>query len=56
MCLFRFTSVPCQFLCLQVGTSFGSVHCIDCRTDTPLWELSAHAKEVTGIDYKEILI
>ncbi|PSN34545.1 Periodic tryptophan protein 1 [Blattella germanica] len=29
-----------------VGTSSGSIHYIDCRNDKPLWELSAHTKEV----------
>lgn len=32
-----------------VGTSTGSIHYIDCRNKKPLWELSAHAKEVTGV-------
>jgi hypothetical protein len=41
-------------MCSQVGTSSGSVHYIDCRTDAPLWELGAHTKEVTGIDCEEI--
>lgn len=37
---------PFNFL---VGTNTGTVHCIDCRTDTPLWQLSAHTKEITGL-------
>ncbi|KAJ4442986.1 hypothetical protein ANN_04634, partial [Periplaneta americana] len=37
---------PFNFL---VGTSTGSIHHIDCRTDAPLWELSAHSKEITGL-------
>ncbi|PNF40490.1 putative periodic tryptophan protein 1 [Cryptotermes secundus] len=37
---------PFNFL---VGTNSGSIHYIDCRSDTSLWELSAHTKEVTGL-------
>ncbi|XP_021926363.1 periodic tryptophan protein 1 homolog isoform X2 [Zootermopsis nevadensis] len=37
---------PFHFL---VSTNSGSVHCVDCRSDAPLWELNAHSKEVTGV-------
>ncbi|XP_067000824.2 periodic tryptophan protein 1 homolog [Anabrus simplex] len=32
-----------------VSTSIGGVHYIDCRSDKPVWQLSAHTKEVTGL-------
>lgn len=31
------------------STDAGTVHCIDVRKDSPLWTLSAHTEEVTGI-------
>ncbi|KAE8747156.1 hypothetical protein FOCC_FOCC006154 [Frankliniella occidentalis] len=35
--------------CFLASTDKGTVHYIDCRNDKPVWELSAHSKEVTGL-------
>jgi len=37
-----------SYQCLA-STDSGTVHCIDVRKDSPIWTLSAHTEEVTGM-------
>lgn len=36
--------------CFLASTDQGTVHYVDCRNDKPLWDLSAHSEEVTGLN------